>query len=361
MNTVTFNKSELLQFINSDEFKTMPDVPISYIRAVSHINNPRANESDILLILVYNDFGLAGYLGIMPDLIFIDSKPQKIGWMSCIWVHENARGKGIAKKLTLKAIELWDNKIILTEYTPIAYNLYKTLNLFNVLTNKNGIRIFRRSCISSVLTSRYSKLHLIKPFFKLLDFLVNLIFDLFNNKKTLISDKNSSIEEITKTDNELESYIKQHFASNLFNRNKLELNWILDFPWVKQTKNISTESVTYQFTSEAKQFKNICYKISNNSIIVGFIMLTIRDNHLKTPYIYIEKGFENFAVKIINNVMIDNKINLLTTYNQSIINNVISELSFLYRKKIKRTYLTTIEIETNQNFIQDGDGDCAFV
>ena len=103
MNIVTLNKSQLLQFINSDEFNTLPNIPISYIRAVSHINNPRANENDVLLILIYLDFGLAGYLGIVPDLIFKNDKPEKIGWMSCIWVHQNARGKGLAKTLTNKA------------------------------------------------------------------------------------------------------------------------------------------------------------------------------------------------------------------------------------------------------------------
>jgi len=364
MNIVTLNKSELLQFINSDEFNTMPYIPISYIRAVSHINNPRANENDILLILVYLDFGLAGYLGIVSDLIFKNDKPEKVGWMSCIWVHQNARGKGLAKTLTNKAIELWDNKILATEFTPVAYNLYQKLKKFNILTIKDGLRIYRRSCTKHVLTSRYNKAKYIKPILATFDFTINIVNDLFIKKKHNLINQNIKIENITNIDDDIFNFIKKHQDSNLFNRNKSEINWLLKFPWVKETHSISPESIKYQFTSEAKQFKNICIKIIDNNLIVGFVLLTIRDKHLKTPYIFIEKGVENTLVFIINNIMMDYNIDILTTYQNTIINN--KNLSFIFRKSINRIYLTTmnpiaIGFNVNQNNIQDGDGDCAFV
>ncbi len=359
MKIITLNKSQLLQFVNTEEYNAMPNVPISYIRAISHINNPRANENDILLILIYLDFGLAGYLGVLPDFIFNNNVPEKIGWMSCIWVHQNARGKGIAKTLTKKAIELWDNKIVITEFTPIAGDLYKKLNKFTELTTKNGIRIYRRSCLKQILTSKYKKAKYIKPLLSTLDFTLNLIHDFFIKRKQIENNQNIIIENITSIDEDISYFINSHQNLNLFNRNIAEINWILNFPWVKETKSISPESVKYQFTSEAKQFKNICIKIIRNNLIVGFALYTIRDKHLKTPYVFIEKGFENTLGSITNNIMIDYKINVLTTYQKAIINN--KKLSFIFKKKFNRSYLSTLNFNTNQNNIQDGDGDCAFI
>ncbi len=361
MNIVTLNKSQLLQFINSDEYNTMPHVPISYIRAVSHINNPRANENDVLLILIYLDFGLAGYLGVLPDFIFKEGQNEKVGWMSCIWVHQNSRRKGIAKTLTNKAIELWNNKILITEFAPSTYELCKKLQKFNVLTCKNGLRIYRRSCTKQVLTSRYNKAKYIKPLFSIFDFSINILHDLFIKKKKIINNQNIKIETVKKIDDEIFNFIKNNCNSNIFLRNKSEINWILEFPWVKETEIFSPKSIKYQFTSEAKQFKNICLKILNNKLIVGFALFTIRDRHLKTPYLYIENGYEDVIVEVVNNILIKYNLDILTTYQSKIIDKINNRLSFLYSKNISRNYLTTTDLHVEQDFIQDGDGDCAFV
>jgi len=362
MKIVTLNKNQLSEFINSDEYSAMPHIPISYHRAVSHINNPRADENDILLILIYLEFGLAGYLGIVPDLIFNNQIPEKIGWMSSIWVHSKARNQGIAKKLTQTAIDLWNNRIFATEFTPFAYALYRKMGKFSILTQKEGLRIYRRSCTSSVIPARFPKADFIKLLLFVSDFVLNCFHDLVLNKKNKIFADSITVEQLTMPDNNVISFIASFQKEELTRRKDAEINWILNFTWIKETAKPSDESRKYYFTSEVKLFKMICLKISQHNSVVGFMMLTVRNKHLKTPYLYIKNGFEFIACQVINNLMREYKIDILTSYNPVITKNISSEnIHYLYSKKINRIYLKTFEIKNKDFFLQDGDGDCVFV
>jgi len=359
MNVVTLNKKSLSEFIKSDNFNSLPNLPISFQRAVSHINNPRANDDDVLLILIYNELGIAGYLGIIPDNIFINDSVCKIGWMSCIWVHKNSRGMGIAKQLTLLSAKYYNNKIFATEFTPTAYNLYKKLNIFNDFVNLNGVRVFRQFYLSEVLINKFHFLKHFKPFFKFTDNVLNFFVKLFYKKNNLSKFKNYTIEKTENINNELENFISEN-SNSVFKRFANELNWILNFKWVNEVKEISDASSRYQFTSEAKQFSNICYTIKYDNVITTFVMFTIRDSHLKIPYLFSNKIDNHLLLALVNNVIIENNVKIFTSY-YNCYNNVFKNLSCVYKKHIIRKYLTTTNFKTTPEFVCDGDGDCAFV
>lgn len=89
------NKQLLSQYISSNDFGSQQTLPISKHRALSQINNPRAEENDVLLILAKEEGQVLGYTGVLPDMLF-DS--IKFGWLSCLWVSEEARGKNIGTR-----------------------------------------------------------------------------------------------------------------------------------------------------------------------------------------------------------------------------------------------------------------------
>ena len=95
----TYTPPQLLEFINSEEFKHLENYPITKHRALSHINNPRSSDSDKILYIAFENNKVIGYRLIMVDSININNRSEKIGWYSCVWVHPNKRGYGIAKKL----------------------------------------------------------------------------------------------------------------------------------------------------------------------------------------------------------------------------------------------------------------------
>jgi len=361
MEIVYLNRKQLEDFIHSDEYKTMSHIPITFHRAVSHINNPRTNDDDTLLILVYEK-ELLGYQGIIPDRVLINNVPEKMGWMSCVWINPKARGKGIAKLLTEKAIELYQGKIFAAEFTPVAEKIYNKLGKFDSLINKTGIRIYRRSCMQTVIPARYPKTTFLIALFSLYDATINAFHDLFLRKKQKIS-KNYSIEFPQAPDESCFYLMNNLNKTELTQRGQNEIDWFLKYPWIKETATPSVESARYHFSSEARKFKTITVKIKQNIELVAFLVVTIRESHMKTPYVYAKPGHEAVVAETINNLMHENKIDLLTTYHKSIVQNAEKNISYLFSKIIIRKYLQSkgFNLTVNETMFQDGDGDCGFV
>lgn len=348
----------LEEFITSDEFRIMPYIPVSYLRAVSHINNPRVRDNDVLLLLCYSGDKLEGYLGVIPDIAYINGREVRFGWMSCIWAHPESRGRGIAKTLTLKAIELYNNRIVCTEFTPVAENLYNKLIVFDNLIIKHGIRYYRRSCMSYVIPQRVKSAGFFSPVFALADFFVNIFFD-FRLVRVQKPPASLQLEYLPLPDLEMEEFIKNKLNAELNRRGVAGYRWLLMYPWIKETHVPGSESKKYAFTCQARKFRQGLIKIKNYSCVIAYILYSIRDNHLKTPYIYVENGYEYLINPVIEKIMRENKIDILTTYQKCItqykIHSIIS-------KKISRKYLKSkgFEITAVEESLQDGDGDCGF-
>ena len=71
---------ELAQYLESDEYRRTTVIPITAQRAVSHIQNPRADVEDVALILAEEENGnVLGFIGLLPDFIFQPEK-KKVFW-----------------------------------------------------------------------------------------------------------------------------------------------------------------------------------------------------------------------------------------------------------------------------------------
>ena len=147
------NKKLLLEYINSTDFGKGNDIPISHHRALSQVKNPRLNEEDVVLLLAYDGDNLVGYLGILPDTIFLKKRdPIKVGWLSCLWVSQQARGKGISMDLVAKSFDLWNKNIVLTDFVPYVKKIYdKTEQFIEEAHSKKGIRLYLKSDLQTIL------------------------------------------------------------------------------------------------------------------------------------------------------------------------------------------------------------------
>jgi GNAT superfamily N-acetyltransferase len=357
INFKTLNKEQLKDFIDSKEYQQMPVLPISRHRAISHIYNPRALKEDVLLILAYEENTLLGYLGVLPDDIRGNTH---VGWLSCIWISPNARGKGIAKKLVGIAYDAYNHAIIITNYTKEAGNLYAKMGIFEPMAILFGKRFYRKMCLSKILPNRYPKTASIKLLLSFFDGFINFFW-----KLVLLAEKFNSkimdmeLSEIREWTADLNTYIEEVNESD-FRRTGKEFNWIISFPWIIQTSTQSQESFRYYFSSEEKYFKTQAYVIRKNNRIAGILLFVLRNGHLKIPYSFYKPGDSVYMVKAIKHLAISNNASYITILSHQ---NLIDNLRFwkLYSKKILRTYLKTKEIKLNQPFvIVDGDGDAAF-
>ncbi|HIE16385.1 MAG TPA: N-acetyltransferase [Bacteroidales bacterium] len=323
MKIILLNKIQLQEFLNSEKFKTMPVIPISPHRGLSHIKNPRALEQDILLILAYDDReNMIGYLGLLPDDLFIETKKIHCAWMSCIWVSEQSRGKGIAQKLVSEAYNCWDGKILATEFTPQAMLLYKKINLFENFITKQGTRIYLRFVLTKVLIKKTNWLKIAYPLLFVIDLLANLFVDIWQKKQYRYIQADNLIFSETLFDGS----VKYQNMSNGFFRGYTEINWMINCPWLSLKKHQKTDK-KYHFSSWARQVKNIFVKnIRTNATL----MLFVRDGHLKIPYVWGDWHYKELQ-QVFAFVVKKYKVAVVTVYHQELIKQ-IDTLPHIFQK-----------------------------
>ncbi len=359
-------RSQLHEFVHSKEYAANKFVPISPHRALSHIKNPRASDHDPLLFLAYEQDQLVGYLGTLPDLIFIGKEPEKCAWLSCLWVDPEHRGKRIAQQLVEKSFVEWKDRILLTGFTHAAKKLYDKMERFDSLEKKVGIRLYVRSCLHILLPPKGSFFKRVKLLLKVFDLVFNFLFDLrflFISKEL----KGIKLDYTDQIDRETEILITSQQGKQLFKRGTSELNWMLEYPWILSSSKPSEISRKYHFSSTDRLFQFVPVKVrGKNDELIAFILFARRNHHLKLPYFYIKNDLALSAVvKVINFHLVKWKIETLTIFHEKLVTELKqSRTPALYKKSFEKEYLISSVINSrlpdSGYEIQDGDADYCF-
>ena len=173
------NRKGLLEYIANEQFGLGEHIAISRHRAKSQAVNPRAEESDILLLLAIENGILVGYLGILPDYLFASKAKHKVGWFSCLWVSPEARGKSISSLLMKAGLKHWNHKILSADYVPFTKKIYDKTKAFGEQPfTKSGVRLYLRSDFYNLLPPKAKFFQHIKGILKIKDAFFNIFLDL---------------------------------------------------------------------------------------------------------------------------------------------------------------------------------------
>lgn len=362
---------DLYNFISQDKFKYSKYLPISKIRAWSHQHNPRANADDLVLVLVYEEGEMTGYLGVLPDdLYFLNSadiyEKEHVGWLSCMWVNPELRGKGIAKTLIQTVFEAWNYRILVTEFTPAAKGLYDRTAQFLDFSKPEGLRLYLRMNLAYLLPAQNPvKWEKFVPIFSIFD----KVFNFFNNIRFLVNKKPEvSFVYLTEPDLDVQNFIEAVRNKNeIARRNTEDLKWIINYPWLQSGVAENEESKRYHFSSVSNHFSFLNIKVlDDNKKLIGFLILSVRDQNMKLPYCYFIPGKEKNIIEVIEYHLVKLKINMLTVFQPALVEywKKNSGKQFL-KRKMNRHYIISKVFENqllNQKEIifQDGDADAAF-
>jgi hypothetical protein len=360
--TKTYTRQELGEFIHSSLFTELTNIPISKHRAISQINNPRADENDILLVAQYDGKKLLGYLGILPDYLFPENKTEKVGWLTCFWVAEEYKSKNVAANLFLRVIRAWDQKILITNIVPALEPVYQKTKIFQPTIYKSGFRGYVRLNLNELLPPKHRLFRKMVPVLKLADSIINLPIDLKLKMFPKFDTGDLQLQYLQKLSEDDEKFMARNRDHNWNQRGMTELNWIISNPWIIQSTK-DQESRRYYFSSVSRQFSYRVVRIQNRrNETIALAVLLVRNKNLSTPYIFCnDLGWEPLAKTIVN-MLIELKLNMFTTFNQKLTETLNSKRTpFLFSKTIKKPYLISKKFEyIKELHFQDGDGDCAF-
>ena len=363
-----FTPKTLADFIQSEEYARMPVVPISRHRAWSHIRNPRVSEDDVILVLAMVGGKMAGYLGVLADYIFLNGQQEKAGWLSCMWVDPEVRGQGIAKKLLNRVLERWDNRILVTEFTPAAKGLYDRSGQFQDLKISEGLRGFLRFNLDELLPKKFPVLEKLKPLLSLKNNFLNFPNELrLKSWQSLNRLENYEVKTVGEIDEKLAGFIVARQQNQLEKRSAKDLNWLLKNPWLLPNSEDDGTAKKYHFSAYAERFELLPLTISDaQNNLVGFVILGIRGNDRKVPYLYADKANTGLVTELIIREMLQRKLRTLTVFQPELIAFLKQNPKpFIYLHPLKRHYIISkkfVELLKKQPevMIQDGDADCAF-
>lgn len=358
------NRQELAEFIRSETYKTLPDLPISAHRAAAQLLNPRLDETHTLLILAWLDGELVGYMGILPDLYFKGQQPAACGWLTCIWVSDRHRGKSIGKQLVASGLEEIDGKVLVTDFAPQSKQLIYSLGYFDDLQVRQGIRLYFRLDLHRLLPPRKKIFEHLKPLLRLADASANLLIDM---KALLFPPRKPGgnwdyVEAVTP---EIRDFIAEKQGRELFRRNMPELNWALNNPWILSAP-LDEDSRRYYFSSVDRSFDFVCLTLRDaQDQLQAFLILAKRRRTLKMPCCYLAEGLEHEVARLIHWHIHEWGINTFSTFHTEMLRYYRTNRTFaLYKKELKRQFPASKKMAADlagQSFeIQDGDGDCFF-
>jgi GNAT superfamily N-acetyltransferase len=355
----SLNAAALLDFIASPDFRTLPVLPIAPLRARAQARNPRARAEDPLLFLASAEDGsLLGYLGTLPGR----AAGQPVAWLSCIWTSPAARGRGVAKKLVRTAYAAYEGRLLLTEFTGPAKQLYDRLGLFRPLREQPGLRLYFRSCLGAALPPRGRVWARLAPLWRTADRLLNILLDqrLRYSPAAVAPAGWSRAEGLTA---ELAEWIAARQPEEWFPRTPAELHWLLDHPWVFTGPDPERIASRYHFTARADRFSTEIWALRGAAEEVrAIVILRQKDREGKLIAAYFAPRVAEAVARGIVHWCIQRRLNWFTTYDARLLPVLRTLGPALYRRERTRLYYQSDRLaaawkQAPTGRIQDGDGD----
>ncbi|MEN6373147.1 MAG: GNAT family N-acetyltransferase [Smithella sp.] len=357
------NKKAIKEFIDSDEFNSMPYIPITKYRALSHLANPRASDDDILLFLALEDNKMVGYLGILADYLYDGETIYKVGWLSTSWIDPSQRRKGIAGKILRDALDAWNNRIVVADWTPSVDGVYRKSGIFADFASREGVQAYLRFNLRETLSINETM------FGKIILNAADKILNTFNLLRLYFYnlDNHPPYEKMDRIDDESAQFMKRWNNSGTFRRSEKEMEWILKYPWVvEKSSEYPTQDERYRFSSVCNEFRTEVIKIRNNrDEMIALLILTVRNKSLQLPYLYYQTDHVEAVARFVYHYMYVNKIKMVVLYDSTLTNYILTNKTpFISKHKTKIPYFITKEmaekLTDDQRIIQDGDGERIF-
>jgi GNAT superfamily N-acetyltransferase len=342
-------------------------VPITRIRAISQINNPRALEDDVVLLVACEGEKVAGYIGVLPDLLHIEGEVHRGGWITCWWVDSQYQGKGVGRTLESRAIELYDDNIIHINLSDAAIRVVESRDDTLLFKKSEGECYVVRSHCASYARKHMGRLGKLSPLIKIFDSAINALqnFRLLLWKKKQRLYETCRFEFISCIDDEIEKFIEEHQDNELSRRGMNELNWILQYPWLVPSPVNDEIGRKYYFMSSAKRHFYLNVKVlGDEGQMIGLLMLKVRNNHLRIPYAYFDDADAREIMRVVCLFLVEMNMELFTIHNKQL-RKAFSQAGFpaMYiRKAALPSYISKkfISLDATKYVLQDGDGDLAF-
>ncbi len=339
-------------------------VPVSPLRLISYLNNPRAEKSDHVLFEIRVDGKLVAYRTLLPDLyINQTNSARRFAWLSGNYVKPEFRRQGLSTRLLQSAEALWDGKLMYTNYAPASKAVYDRTGQFPMMAHRPGKRFYLRSASGELLGKRLRGRPGSQKLLKTGDQLLNRLRERKLQSFKPVDHSLCKIERIAHLGPELTPVIEQSQASSLFCRDAEVFAWILDFPWVTDQR---AGPLDYEFSYRANRFENILLKFTlRDSRGSGLLWLVLHNQKLSAPYLFFDNpDLQPLMATTLVHTMITRNCAYATIRQPLLVENLMKQRKwFLSVRNMPQNLYAHKKIAHEipaDLTLQDGDGDMVF-
>jgi len=291
MEIKTFTVADMKTALASEDFWRTKTLPITKHRALSYSRNPRADEGDPVLLVAYQDNRVVGYLGILPDKIFVNDTIYKMGWLTSWWVDSSYATAGVGAILLFKALNAYDQYVGVSGSSRQARKALLASQKFIALKPLRGLDIRLRWNLTRDILRRLPAMKIFRGLFKIIDVMMGEIvnFRSFFWQRRHNPCQGLTFEYISTIDEETGCFIQRHHQHDLTRKEKSDLSWIMNNPWILSAPLKDAASKKYYFSSRADRFWYLGVKVFEHSTeMIGFFLLKVRNDRMSVVYSYCE-------------------------------------------------------------------------
>jgi hypothetical protein len=325
--------------------------------------NPRGDPDDVILLIAYTDNdNMAGYIGALPDRLNL-VPGKRVAWNSGWWA-DPVHGRDAAMPLFYKFLERWNKNVLFADLTPLTYKIACKTEFFRGKV-RPGIRGYLRMPLAEILPPKNKIFRSVRWLLKITDSVFNLAWEyrLQAWEKKHKPDKDIIWEYVSRWEPAVSDLIQHESAMELVRRGEAEFDWIRDYPWIIEGKP-DENAKKYNFSSHSKRFEHHRIKLSEGDRVVAFLVVTIRDFHLKVPYLYYREGSLPAVADFLLHYLISAHASYISVFREDLsgyLHNCRSPM--IWKKTILRYSAISNELAgliPEGYILQDGDGDGVF-
>lgn len=280
---VEYSKRDFLTLVDDECFWKTEQLPISRRRCSAQTLNPRAEDGDILLIAAYSENRLVSYIGILPDVLFIDQdSPVKFGWLTTWWADKNSEYRLAATMVLFSAIKRYSGRVAISAFTPDAKRIYDASRRFTECARFRPVYFVlslpEKIPVLGTATRRLSR---------------------YKNKLLLgrrLGESPLSIKKLDLSDQSVQSFLTRRLRADPFARDLTYWRWALEHPWISSSDEDREQQKRYQFSVFSAHFEQRPVSVRHHGEVIGLLFLRFRDGQLSLLFaVYDPKDIEHIA------------------------------------------------------------------
>jgi hypothetical protein len=357
----TYTIADLRQRLESGTWFEGDPIPLTRQRAWSQVNNPRAEDADVALLIASESEKVIAHLGIVPDFVFVGGQKLKIGWLTAWWANPDRKYSGTGMMLMMRAMGFYKAGVGASGFSNDAKAVYGATKRFKTVQELRGLTAFARFDLANLLPKRLPILTKARWLLVAADTMANWLVLmrqwLWRRSNSVPSDV--EIEYVPALDAEAGAFLEQHSQNQLSRRGSQEVNWIAAYSWMTIAPLVPPPA--FRFDTTARNHLNLLLKVRRNQRLVAVLHLSMIDDHLILPTCCHDQEADLVA-RVIGNHLAVMRLKRLTTFRRDLLE-CFEKSGFPWvarRDRVRPWILSGPAGEISGVGVQDGDGDCAF-